>query len=120
MSYTRDRAIVLRAEPFREQDIWLTCYGRWSGKFTAVARGARSLKAKQLGHVEALSEVEVMIAKGSAFDKVAVSRLVEPRTHVRRSLSATVLAGAAVDFIDRLTIEVNFLERLNDVSSVAR
>lgn len=103
MSYLRDRAIVLRAEPFREQDVWLTCYGRLTGKFNAVARGARSLKAKHLGHIEALSEVEVMVAKGAAFDKVAVARLVEPRTHVRRSLSAAVLAGAAADLVDRLT-----------------
>ncbi len=103
MSYTRDRAIVLRAEPFREQDVWLTCYGRMLGKFTAVARGSRVLNAKHLGHLQPLSEVEVMIAKGSAFDKVAVARLVHPRHHVRRSLSATILAGAAADFVDRLT-----------------
>ena len=103
MSYTRDRAIVLRAEPFREHDTWLTCYGRLTGKFTAVARGSRSLTAKHLGHLEPLSEVEVMVAKGAAFDKVAVARLVEARTHVRRSLSAVVLAGAAVDLVNRLT-----------------
>lgn len=103
MSYLRDRAIILRAEPFREQDVWLTCYGRTLGKFTSVARGSRILKAKHLGHLQPLSEVEVMIAKGSVFDKVAVARLVHPRHHVRRSLSATILAGAAADFVDRLT-----------------
>ncbi len=103
MAYIRDRAIVLRAEPFREQDMWLTCYGRITGKFNAVARGSRSLKAKHLGHLEPLSEVEVMVAKGAAFDKMAVARLMEPRVHVRRSLSAAVLGGAAADFIDRLT-----------------
>lgn len=103
MSYLRDRAFVLRAEPFREQDRWLTCYGRTLGKFTAVARGSRKLDAKHLGHIEPLSEVEMMVAKGAAFDKVAVARLVAPRLHVRRSLSSAVLAGAAADFVDRLT-----------------
>ncbi len=103
MPYLRDRAFVLRAEPFREQDRWLTCYGRALGKFTAVARGSRKLDAKHLGHIEPLSEVEVMIAKGAAFDKIAVARLVAPRPHLRTSLSAAVLAGAAADFVDRLT-----------------
>lgn len=103
MSYIRDRAIVLRAEPFREQDVWLVCYGRALGKFTAVARGSRILKAKHLGHLQPLSEVEVMVAKGAAFDKMAVARLVTVRHHVKNSLSATVLAGAAADFVDKLT-----------------
>lgn len=103
MSYLRDRAFVLRAEPFREQDRWLSCYGRALGKFVAVARGSRTLQAKHLGHIEPLSEVDVMIAKGTTFDKVAVARLATPRLHVRRSLSAAVLAGAAADFVDRLT-----------------
>lgn len=103
MSYLRDRAIVLRTEPFREQDVWLTCYGRNLGKFMAVARGSRVLSAKHLGHLQPLSEVEVMLAKGAAFDKVAVARLFAPRHHVRESLSATVLAGAAADLVDQLT-----------------
>ena len=103
MPYLRDRAFVLRAEPFREQDNWLTCYGRALGKFTAVARGSRKLDAKHLGHLEPLSEVEIMLAKGVAFDKVAVVHLVTSRPHLRGSLSAAVLAGAAADFIDRLT-----------------
>ncbi len=103
MPYLRDRVFVLRSEPFREQDIWLTCYGRTLGKCVAVARGTRQLHAKHLGHLEPLTEVDVMIAKGVAFDKIAVARLVAPRPHVRRNLSAAVLGGAAADFIDRLT-----------------
>jgi len=41
MSYIRDRVIVLKSEPFREHDSWLTCYGKEQGKLIAVARGAR-------------------------------------------------------------------------------
>lgn len=74
MPYTRDRAIILRTEPYRDRDLRVVGYGRGYGKFSAVARGVRVMGAKHTGHLEPLSEVDCMIAKGSAFDKLAVAR----------------------------------------------
>ncbi len=103
MAYLRDRAIVLKCEPFREHDVRLTLYGKTYGKLTAVARGSQRLSAKHLGHVEPLSEVEVMIARGATFDKLAVAHLTRPRLHLRSSLAALSLSGALADLIHRLT-----------------
>jgi DNA repair protein RecO (recombination protein O) len=103
MSYLRDTAIILKAEPFREQDTWVTMYGREHGKLIAVARGARRMSAKSLGHLQPCSEVEVMIAKGAAFDKLAVVQVVRPRVELRQCLEGMALAGAFVDALERLT-----------------
>lgn len=103
MPYLRDRVIILRSEPFREHDVRVSGYGYKTGKLMAVARGARLPQAKHLGHLEPLSEVEMMLAKGAAFDKVAVARLVNPRPYLRQSLSAVCLAGAVAGLVDTLT-----------------
>jgi len=101
--YLRDTAIVLKSEPFREHDVRLTLFGRRYGKMSAVARAGQKLNAKSIGHLEPLSEIEVMIAVGSAFDKLAVARLVRQPEKLRESLSALSIAGALAAMIAELT-----------------
>ncbi len=103
MPYIRDTAILLRVEPFRNEDVWVTCYGLQHGKMTAVARGAKRSRAKQSGHILPLAEAEVMIAKGALFDTLAVVRVLHPRLALRERLAALTLAGAFADLVDRLT-----------------
>lgn len=100
MAYLRDRVFVLRTEPFREHDLWVTYLGRRLGKGTAVARGVRRSHAKHLGHLEPLSECEVMIAKGSAFDKIAVARRLLP--YSRNYLPMLVVVSTFANFVDQL------------------
>lgn len=103
MAYLRDTVFILKNEPFREQDSWVTMYGREQGKMVAVARGVRKWKAKQLGHLEPLAKVDVMIAKGASFDKVAVARVVESMAGQRNKLEALAIQGAVCDLVDKLT-----------------
>ncbi len=103
MAYLRDTAIVLLNEPYREHDSWLTMYGKTHGKLIAVARGSRRWQAKQGGHLEPFSEIEVMIAHGQAFDKLAVATTVSVRHALRQRLSGLVIAGVISRLIERLT-----------------
>ena len=100
MPYLRDRVIVLKREPYREHDRRYVMYGREYGLLSAVARGASSPRSKQAGHLEPFSEAEVMIAKGVAFDKLAVAKCVARRA---TSLSALTILGAFTDLVTRLT-----------------
>lgn len=104
MPYLRDRAIVLKKEPYREHDRRYFLYGREHGMLVAVARGASSKKSKQAGHLEPFSEVEVMIAKGAALDKLAVARMQpsHPAPH-STNLVFYAIAGAFSDLVVRLT-----------------
>jgi DNA repair protein RecO (recombination protein O) len=103
MAYLRDLAIVLKNEPFREHDSWVTLYGKEQGKMIAVARGARTWKAKQLGHLEPLSCVEVMIAHGQAFDKLAVARAAGSRQKLRQSLEGLTIGSAFANLVAQAT-----------------
>lgn len=113
--YTRDRAFVLKTEPFREHDAWATLYTRSQGKWVAVVRGVRRAHAKHVGHIECATEIEVMIAKGIAFDKVAVAKQVRPFFGLRKTLSGQVLAGVVLDAVDRLTHQGSADEQVYDL-----
>jgi DNA repair protein RecO len=101
MSYLRDTVIVLKKEPFREQDRRYTMYGRGHGLLVAVARGSSTMRSKQAGHLEPFMQTQVMIAKGTAFDKLAVASHSRPSSI--RSLSALAVCGAVADLVIRLT-----------------
>jgi len=103
MSYIRDTAIVLKQTPYREHDARVVLFGRMSGKLSAVARGLKRPHAKQSGHLEPFSEIEVMIAKGASFDKLAVARVASPRLQLRKRLSSLAIAGSFFDLVERLT-----------------
>ncbi len=120
MPYLRDTVVILKKQPFREQDRRMWMYGREQGLLSAIARGASSPKSKQVGHLEPLSVAEVMIAKGAAFDTLAVASRI-PTTPVSRRPSITfyVIAGALADLVIRLTrpgiADERIFELLRDV-----
>ncbi len=102
-SYLRDTAFVLKAEPFKEQDIWLTLYGEQHGKLVGIVRSVRSATSKQRGHVEPYSKIEVMVAKGAAFDKIAVAQTCASSHDLRSSLPGMAIFGSAVSLVARST-----------------
>ncbi len=97
MPYLRDRVFILKSEPFREHDRRVVCFGQQHGLIEAVARGASANQAKQAGHIVPLSEADVMIARGKAFDKLAVAHLVDAHGAARRHLGALAFVGAFFD-----------------------
>lgn len=102
MSYLRDRVMVLKKDPFREHDRRYVMYGAEFGLLTAVARGASVASSKQAGHLEPFTESDVMIAKGSAFDKLAVAKRVCAASRTPYSLSGIAVCGAFCDLVVQL------------------
>lgn len=103
MPYIRDRVFILKNEAFREQDARIIMFGREHGKMMAVARGYRRMQAKHLGHLEPLTEADVMIAVGQAFDKLAVARSVSTRVELRHDLSAITVLGVFASLVEQVT-----------------
>src|SRR6266567_7926085 len=100
MPYLRDRVIVLSKEPFREQDRRYVMYGQEHGLLIAVARGASVKSSKQAGHLEPFCTSDVMIAKGSAFDKLAVAKMVDwPWRGSSPRLEAYAVCGAFSELV---------------------
>lgn len=100
--YLRDRVIILKSEPFREHDRRLVMFGVSYGRLDAVARGVGKMESKQAGHLLPLTEAEVMIAKGIAFDKLAVAKMVHPYSGLRNHLASMTVGGAFADLFERL------------------
>jgi DNA repair protein RecO len=123
MPYLRDRAIILRSESFREHDRRIVMFGLNHGLMEAVARGASAKQSKQGGHIVPLIEVEVLVAKGAAFDKLAVAKTVTPRHMLRRRLGGLAFAGAFSDLFERLQrpgiVDEDLYVLLSDVLDVA-
>src|SRR5262249_25813712 len=98
-------------------------YGREHGLLIAVARGSSLKASKQAGHLEPFTETEVMIAKGSAFDKLAVARARGSRIRIPRRLSSYALLGAFFDLVMSLTrpgiSDDRIFDLLQDVRSVS-
>lgn len=122
MAYLRDRVFVLKNEPYREHDARIVMYGREHGKLVAVARGMRRMGAKHLGHLEPLSQADVMVAVGKAFDKLAVAQAVMPRLGLREDLGAMAVLGPLAHLVERLTrpgvADPLIYDLLNEVADV--
>ncbi len=99
MPYLRDLAIVLKKDAFRERDRRYTLFGRDHGLIVAVARGGSMPASKQAGHLEPFCLAEVMVAKGSAFDKLCVAAMAEDPVGRARNLAAFAACGAVAELL---------------------
>lgn len=96
MAYLRDHVVILKKEIYREQDRRYALYGRKFGLMWAVARGSLRPRSKQSGQLEPLGFAEVMIAKGRAYDHLAVATGARPQMRIR-ALGGLIVAGAFAD-----------------------
>ncbi len=61
MKTVKDRAIILRKQPFGEADVILTLYTEKNGKVRAIAKGARKITSKLLGFTESFTIIACQI-----------------------------------------------------------
>lgn len=115
MTYIRDRVFILRQDSLREYDAWISMYGRRHGKLVGIARGHRRPNGKQRGHMEPLILADVMVAEGRRYDKVAVSRVIEPFHELRGDLTKVVILSSCLSLADMLTRPGVSDERVFDV-----
>lgn len=73
--YLRDVAIVLGVRPHRERDAWVSLWTKHHGKQDAYMTGYQSPHSKQRAHIQPFAEVEVVLAEGKHFLRLAVARM---------------------------------------------
>jgi len=101
MSYIRDQVVVLKKMSIREWDRQYFLYGKEHGLLYAVARGAMKPSAKQASQLEPFTFADVMIAKGRAYDHLAVA--VRGKANKRfDAVGAYAVAGAFSDLCLKL------------------
>lgn len=64
------KAIILKREPFRENDTRVVVYSGERGKLELVARGTKKIKSKMAGHLEPIILANLMVVRGRIFDYI--------------------------------------------------
>jgi DNA repair protein RecO (recombination protein O) len=107
---TRDRvyrteAIVLRHGDLGEADRILSVYTPERGKLRLVAKGVRRARSRKAGHLEPLSRVQLLIARGRELDIITQAEAVELYAGLREDLVRLASAEYIVELLDRFTVE---------------
>ena len=90
------KAIILKTVPFRERDSRVLVYSTDQGLLSLVARGTQDMKSKLAPFIQPISQIEMMVAKGKAFDYL--SAVVERNSFlgVKSDYEKIYLAGRAI------------------------
>lgn len=99
----RDRGIVLRARPMKDDDRHYTVFTEGHGKVSLLAKGMRKTRSKMSPHMAAFGIVELMVARGKRMDRLAGANLASVNRGVMDSLGKTALAQSFLLAVDSLT-----------------
>ena len=92
--------LTLRKSPAGEADLVSSLYTREHGKIDVVARGARRLTSKLIGHFEPLTLVRLSIARGRTLDIVSEAEVVNGFPDVKSHYSSVARGLHVVELID--------------------
>jgi DNA repair protein RecO (recombination protein O) len=101
----RAEALVLRRRNIGEADSIFTFFGPERGRFEAVARGVRKARSRMRGHLEPLTRVEVLVARGRSLDVLTQAGTVHAYRALRENLDHLPRALYCAELLDRFTVE---------------
>lgn len=103
MAQYHDQVIVLKARAYRDHDALLTMFGRRTGKFGAIAKGARRPKSKLAGQLNPLTFSQATIYHGrSTLDTVTEAELQKGFPRISEDLERLGWAMVLADVVDQL------------------
>lgn len=94
---------ILKVRPWREGDRLYTILTQSSGKIEAVATAARRMFSKLSPHLLPFSEIDLMVARGRQFDRLASASLREIYLKPPFNLKNVILASTLLEVTDALT-----------------
>ena len=92
--------LTLRKSPAGEADLVSSLYTREHGKLDVLARGARRLTSKLMGHFEPLTLVRLSIARGRNLDIVAEAEVVNAFPDVKSDYASVARGLHVAELID--------------------
>lgn len=101
----RVEAIVLRHSDWGEADRLLTIFAREMGKLRAVAKGVRKLRSRKAGHLEPLTRVSLLLARGRDLPIVTQAETLSANSPLKDDLLLLGYASYVVELLDRFTFE---------------
>ena len=101
----RDKAIVLGRSTINEVDQIYTLFTEKHGKIVALAKSSKKIKSKLSGNLEPPALVDVLIAKGKIFDRLAGAEAISKFTQTREDLTKLSALNYFLEIIDKLYSE---------------
>ena len=93
-------ALTLRKRVLGEADVISTLLTREHGKLEVVARGARRLTSKLMGHFEPLTLLRVSLVRGRSLDIVSEAEVVTAFNSVKTDYRTTARALYVAELVD--------------------
>lgn len=101
----RVEAIVLRHQDWGEADRLLVLFTRQLGKVRGIAKGVRKPRSRKAGHLEPITQVNLLLARGRDMYIVTQAETIEAFLPLRENLLGVGLAIYAIELLDRFTYE---------------
>ncbi|SEA56500.1 DNA replication and repair protein RecO [Eubacterium aggregans] len=100
MAQVKTRALVIREQPFQEQDKILTLFTEKEGKQKAIAKGVRRSKSQLVAATQLFSFSEFVYYPGKNFAAINQATLVEAFYPLRQDLLKMSLASYILELLD--------------------
>ncbi|MDD5251957.1 MAG: DNA repair protein RecO, partial [Patescibacteria group bacterium] len=124
----RDKGVVLKIQPLRDADRRYSLFTAEHGKIDLLAKGTRRGHSKMSPHLGTFGVVEVMVARGRRWDRLAGASLERSFSRLIESFPGTAAAQGFLLTVDALTrrelpddrvfrLVVDYLEALDGVAS---
>jgi DNA repair protein RecO (recombination protein O) len=97
------KGIILNKKDFREADRLFVVYTEDYGKVEAIAISAKKATSKMAKFLEPMMEVEMMIVRGSTFDRIAELKLLDNFSEIKNSAEKWFLGCYCLELVDKLT-----------------
>ncbi|NMC47558.1 MAG: DNA repair protein RecO [Chloroflexi bacterium] len=98
-------AFVITQVDYGEADRLYTIFTRSKGKIKAYAHGVRKAKSRKAGHLQTISLINLMLAKGKSFWVITQADTVEPYEKIKSDLVKTANAFYIFELINRFAPE---------------
>lgn len=92
--------LTLRKSPIGEADLISSVYTHEHGKLDVLARGARRLTSKLMGHFEPLTLVRLSVARGRTLDTVSEAEVVHAFQDVKSDYASVARGLHVAELID--------------------
>lgn len=98
-------AFVITQVDFSEADRLYTIFTRKKGKVKAFARGVRKSKSRKAGHLQSLSLIHLMLAKGKTFWVITQADTIHAYAPIKNDLTKTARALYVFELLNRFAPE---------------
>lgn len=99
----RADVLVLRRRHLGEADSVFLLYGEPHGRFDAIAKGVRRPRSRRAGHLEPLSRVGLLLARGRNLDIITQAETIESFRAVREDLDRLYPALYIAELLETCT-----------------